>query len=543
VRFVAVRLVALLVAVIGAVNLVTAVRPYAMLATTFDGGAPGRAQSLVIGLVLLAIARGLVTGRRVAWVAALIILTVATATTMPHRPVAMLLTGTALAALVTLRAEFGTAPDPGRLRLAGQVSLVAATGALIGGGWVAVTHRDSGRTVVADLSTGSPGSWSAMLLMFTIAATLVLAVLIALAPAGPPAPGDVADRGRVRDLARDPDADSLAPFATRADKSYVFDPSGRAAIGYRVLFGTALAGGDPVGRSTAAPHAMRAFLDLCTARGWRPGVLGASDAMAAHWRDLGLHGFRVGDEAVLPVDTFSLASRRMRNVRQAVNRTVNAGVTVTIDALTPSHAARLRPLLRDWLAGRRERGFAMNLDAILTPRPDCLIATAYAADGAPVAFARFGVCADGMVYTLDVAPRGRHSPNGVAERMIVEMVTYARAHGGREISLNFAAMRWAFESPGAVARLVATSLRLLDRWIEIAPLNRFCGKFAPSWRPRSLMSRSWLEIGWVAIAAMRAEFSTAVPAAAGAPGATPTPDLGFAATDFGTNESKIQDGA
>jgi lysyl-tRNA synthetase class 2 len=515
VRFVAVRCVALLVAVIGLVNFLTGWRPDSRLtrvAEVVDGTAPGRTQALVVGLVLLAIARGLVGGRRLAWFGAVGILGIATLATLPHRHGAMLLVGTALVALVSIRGDFDAAPDPTRLRLAGQITGVAAVAALIGGGWAAVSHRGEPGGIrfesIADVAGGAPDSWSGELLVITIATAVVVAVLIALAPARPPAPASPADRSLVHRLTSHADADSLAPFATRADKAYVFDPQRQTAIGYRVVFGTALAGGDPVGPAEHAAAAIRAFLDLCGERGWRPAVLGASDAMVPLWRDAGLHGMRIGDEAVLPVDTWSLESRRMRNVRQAINRTHNAGVRVTIGPLTAAHAEALRPILRDWLSGHAERGFAMNLDAILTPRPDCLVATAYDRAGHPVAFARFARCADGTVLTLDVAPRGSAAPNGVAERMIAEIVEYARRHGVHEVSLNFAAMRWVFDSPAVGPRALAGTLRGLDRWIEIAPLNRFCEKFHPHWRSRSLMMRSWLELGWVAAAALRAELGS-----------------------------------
>jgi hypothetical protein len=47
-----------------------------------------------------------------------------------------------------------------------------------------------------------------------------------------------------------------------------------------------------------------------------------------------------------------------------------------------------------------------------------------------------------------------------------------------------------------------------DRWIEIASLNRFCEKFQPRWRPRSLLTPSWAQFGWVVAAAVRAELGT-----------------------------------
>jgi lysyl-tRNA synthetase class 2 len=466
----------------------------------------------VLGLLLLTVARGLTHRRRAAWIGGVVTLTFATLIVIPqHRPFSAVLCGCALLALVIMRDRFVTRPDPTRMHLAAQLSFIAIGAAVIGGTWDAVANRHSpdgmGRVVLTNLSTGSPGGWRAMILTLALAVTVVAAVIVALAPASPPEPGDAVERADVRALVADADADSLAPFATRADKTYVFSPDRRAAIGYRVVLGTALVGGDPVGAAGSARAAMRAYLDLCTTRGWRPAVLGASDEATVVWRELGLRGMHIGDEAVIDVDEFSLESRRMRNLRQAVNRTRNSGITIDIGRLTAAHAETLRPILDEWLRGERERGFAMNLDAILTPRSDCLIATAYARTGEPVAFARFAVAADGTVYTLDVAPRGRHAPNGVAERMIVEIVGHAREHGGREVSLNFAALRWVFDSSGVVPKVSATLLHALDRWIEVGPLNRFSAKFAPRWRARSLLMASWWELGWVAAAALRAEFA------------------------------------
>jgi lysyl-tRNA synthetase class 2 len=494
-----------------------------------DGGVPGRAQAFVVGVLLIVIARGLIARRYAAWVTGVVALAVAALAAIPHRPFAVALAGASLVALVTLRHDFPARPDPARLRLSAQIGSVAIGSAVVGGGWDLVVNRHDpagvGNAVVGYLSTDAPTGWRAWLVTFVIAGSVVLAVVVAFLPAKPPRPGSSLDRADVTELAARGNADSLAPFATRADKAYVFSPDRRAAVGYRVLFGTALVGGDPVGSIDSAGAAIKAYIDLCTRHGWRPAVLGASDQMAPLWRQYGMRGLHIGDEAVLAVDDFSLASRRMRNVRQAVNRTRNAGVAVTIGPLTSDLAAELRPVLDQWLGGRRERGFAMNLDSILEPRPDCLFAVAYAPGGEAVAFARFAVCGDGSIYTLDVAPRAVLAPNGVAERMIVEVVDYARAHGAREVSLNFAAFRWVFGAPGALARTSAALLHAFDRWIEIASLNRFCEKFQPRWRARNLLTPSWPQMGWVAAAAVRAEL---VPKQRTGSPARPVPSPGVA---------------
>jgi lysyl-tRNA synthetase class 2 len=123
------------------------------------------------------------------------------------------------------------------------------------------------------------------------------------------------------------------------------------------------------------------------------------------------------------------------------------------------------------------------------------------------------------VLTLDVAPRRRDAPNGIVERLIVETVRYGRERGVREVSLNFAGMRQVFTASGRLARLAAAAVHVFDRWIELRPLYRFTAKFDPRWRPRSLLLRSWCEVGPVGVAALVAEFGGT------GGGADPVPEL------------------
>jgi lysyl-tRNA synthetase class 2 len=461
-----------------------------------------------LSAVLLVLARGLAGRRRLAY-RALLGLTAVAATAPPHHPGRLAFFAVVAAGLLSLRGDCVVRPDPKRLRLAGHAGIAALTVAAVHGGWLVAVDRaaprESARSAVP-LGADQIG-WPAHVFVLAFVSAALLGLVLALASATGPPPADQTQRRRVRTLADHPEADSLAPFATRADKAYAFSPDRMAAVGYRVLFGVALAGGDPVGARASAPAAIAAFVHLCAERGWRPAVLGAGADTLEHWKRVGLRrGVVIGDEAILDASTFSLASRRMRNVRQAVGRSVNAGVRVRIGPLDHALAHRLAPVLADWLHGRAERGFAMNLDLVLLPRDDVVVAVAFDRDDTPQAFARFIRCADGRVLTLDVAPRRRHAPNGVVERLIVEVVGQGNAEGVREVSLNFAGMRAVFTATGWGARLAAALLHLLDRWIELRPLYLFTAKFHPRWQPRSLLLRSWWEVGAVGAAALMAEF-------------------------------------
>ncbi|MGI5201238.1 phosphatidylglycerol lysyltransferase domain-containing protein [Spirillospora sp. CA-108201] len=58
--------------------------------------------------------------------------------------------------------------------------------------------------------------------------------------------------------------------------------------------------------------------------GWRPAVPAARADRLTLYRRFGMHVLYSGDEAIIDVAAFSLTSRRMRNVRQAVDRSRNS---------------------------------------------------------------------------------------------------------------------------------------------------------------------------------------------------------------------------
>lgn len=230
----------------------------------------------------------------------------------------------------------------------------------------------------------------------------------------------------------------------------------------------------------------------------------------------------IGDEVIVDTNAFTLHGRAMRNVRQAVHRTERAGLVTEVileRQLDPGLAGQLRRIHREWLgAAGREHGFAMNLDAMARGvHPDALVAVAMAPEGYAVAFQRYLPTAhagQNAALSLDVMPRTPLSPNGVNERLIVDMIDYARNHGYPRISLNFAAFRPLLaqarsepESLTSAQRATIRAIGLLDPLIQVDSLYRFNDKFQPGWTPRAVLVGSWFDLPRFAVAAFGLEFA------------------------------------
>ena len=141
--------------------------------------------------------------------------------------------------------------------------------------------------------------------------------------------------------------------------------------------GFAVVGGDPIGDRAQFPELVADFAAMCRTRGWRIAVVGCSQRRLGLWNDPGVVGqfpraVPIGRDVVVEVAAFDMVGRNFRNLRQAVKRTHNAGITTEIVGERELDEKRLTELIDVVRASPRgahtDRGFYMNLDGILEGR-------------------------------------------------------------------------------------------------------------------------------------------------------------------------------
>ncbi|MGN6723062.1 MAG: phosphatidylglycerol lysyltransferase domain-containing protein, partial [Marmoricola sp.] len=234
--------------------------------------------------------------------------------------------------------------------------------------------------------------------------------------------------------------DPLAPFVLRPGKEYVFSPDGLAVIGYRVRFGVAVVGGDPVGDRSSWAACVDEFVALMKTKRKRIAVLAAGEEARELWVRFGLASVPIGRDVVVRPEQFNLVGRKFRNVRQAIQRTKNSGVTVEtyLEANVPAEVLMaLRTIVSE--TGRdTERGFSMILGhAFDGSQPESLVVVARDTAGRILGSHRYRRAGPADL-SLDVPVRVNDSPNGLDERLIAEAVDWARKNGIERLSLAFA---------------------------------------------------------------------------------------------------------
>lgn len=297
--------------------------------------------------------------------------------------------------------------------------------------------------------------------------------------------------------------DALAPFTMQTGKSYHFTADGTAALAYRTRMGIAVVGGDPIGDERHFPELVADFAATCRAHGWRIAVVGCGERRLGLWNDsamLGqsLHAIPIGRDVVVDVSGFDMVGRKYRNLRQAVKRTHNCGVTTEIVAeqeLGDTLLAELTEVVRESSGARADRGFHMNLDGVLEGRfPGIqLIIARTPRHGAGFSPIRHGRRRQRHHPRRPVAtPR---CPQRLDERLSVDMIMAGKDNGAQRVSLAFAAFPEIFDDKnrGWTQRVFYRLIHILDPLIALESLYRYVRKW------HALDARRYALISWTQI--------------------------------------------
>ena len=475
----------------------------------------GLIASVVIGIWLIAIARGLVRGKRRAWALSLVLFAAAAVVHLLRGPdpLAVFLSVLMLIALIWFRHDFRAQSDRGSLAqaiafvplyLLGVLALTAVTlfanrnqldPELTVGGVIRTTYGGmiglqgpymyDGRVFRNFIAVGLPVLGIAGLLTF------LYLVFKTFVQAQPPSPDRKARAERIVHTWGD---DTLDYFALRRDKNYYFSDDGRSLIAYLYVRGVAMVAGDPVGPPQDTAQTIDEFLHFCAGRGWRTAFFAVRESDQQIYRDRGMHVIYLGDEAIVSCREFTLNTPAMKDLRAVVRRLDRDHVFELIAETEagPALVAELNEISEEWRDGAPERGFTMELgQEVEGTQSDFVIAFARERGGRVGGFLRFvPVYGQRPGYSLDLMRRRPDAANGITEYLIARAALGLGARGFDSLSLNFAA--WgrlldSAESAGWSGRMQRLMAKGLNPFFQIQSLRDFNQKFNPTWVPRSVV--------------------------------------------------------
>lgn len=484
---------------------------------------PAQTFTVVVGFFLLVLSYGLVKGKKHAWRITFILLLLS-AVLHVQRSGSVLATVIALLLALALMISsrfFQARSDPPSARR-GYIALALGLGIVTFytiGGFIAlyddfapwIDRIGIHGLILRIIARGPihiPHATQAFLFQHALPVLCISAVIYGMAQIFRPVAAvfmpDTQERNKVRKLALHYGTNSISYFAMGEDKTYFFSASGKSVISYVLQGSTAVVAGDPIGPQDEMDSVIKQFVAFCNEQDWTMVFWQVRAEIAALYRTAGFRLLKIGEDAVVNPQNFTLKGGAMANVRSSAKRAEKDGVHVLFyrGRITDAEQlVQLEQISRQWLAakGGSEMGFSMGS---FDPQGDeeQLYAVAVDQQNKVHAFVSFIPIYGRYGWGLDLMRRSEQSAPGTMELLLVRSIEYMKSNGAQMVSLGLAPLS---NANAEDETFLGTSIDFLtDRFgnpSKNQSLYNFKKKFQPTWESRYLAYSDALslpKIGW-----------------------------------------------
>lgn len=286
---------------------------------------------------------------------------------------------------------------------------------------------------------------------------------------------------------------SQGNLALLGDKTLLFSPTGQSFLMYGVEGRSWIAKGDPLGLEDEKQELIWQFRELCDLHAGWPVFYEVQRQNLHFYLDLGLTLLKIGEEARVPLENFSLAGSHHSWMRQTLRRVERE---CSFDIIDPAPVIdELRVISDSWLAQKRtrEKGFSLGFfsddyirhcKVAIVRRDDHIVAFANLWDGA------------GEELSSDLMRQLPDAPAGVMDYMFVTLILWGQQHGYRWLNLGMAPLSGLENRALGTtwSRVGALAYRFGENFYNFQGLRQYKEKFDPVWEPMYLASPGGLAL-------------------------------------------------
>jgi len=329
-----------------------------------------------------------------------------------------------------------------------------------------------------------------------LASVFALARLLRPVPPSP-TPASPQDLDRVVPLVQASQR-TYANLALLGDKAFLFNHEGIAFIMYGIEGRSWVVMGDPVGPEEEWPEMVWRFREAVDRYDGWPTFYEVGAQHLHLYVDLGLTLLKLGEEALVPLQAFSLEGGARKGLRHTSRKLEKEGCTfeVVAEREVPTVLAELKSISDAWLSEKhtREKGFSLGFfdEAYLKRFPAGIIRK----DGRVLAFTNIWKGAQKAELSIDLMRYLPDAPDGVMEYLFIQLMLWGKREGYRNFNLGMAPFSGLEDHDLASLwdRVGSFVFRHGEHFYNLQGLRQYKEKFDPKWEPRYLACPGGLSV-------------------------------------------------
>lgn len=286
------------------------------------------------------------------------------------------------------------------------------------------------------------------------------------------------------------DGNFLTHLYFLGDKTLLSTPDGHARLAFGRVWKTLIALGDPIGEPRAVAAIVQQFREHADRYAAAAVFYQIKPEQMPLYHEHGYRFFKLGEEAVVRLDTFGLSGKSKADLRAANNRFDREGFRFEMVSppFSPLFLVELKELSDDWLQGRKEKGFSLGCfqETYLELAP---VAVVRDGNGRLCAFASMMPSYDGgRSISVDLMRFRKGVLNGLMDALFVRLLEWARSEGYERFNLGMSPLASVGKSSFShrEERIAHWIYRRGNHFYGFEGIRRFKEKFGPVWEPRYL---------------------------------------------------------
>lgn len=270
---------------------------------------------------------------------------------------------------------------------------------------------------------------------------------------------------------------------------YYRDASGEstAFLQFKTFNNKCLVMGDPNGKRDDFYALLTQFIKECDLYGYSPVFYEVSEDMVMLLHDAGFDFIKMGEEAHVNLQSFTLTGKKRKNERNVMNHFAKDGYTFDIihPPFTTECLQDLNVISDEWLNGRTEKGFSLGFfsEDYLRLAP---IAVIKDREHRIVAFANIMPTYTKHMISIDLMRYSKDAPSSVMDFLFLSLFQHLQAEDYVTFDLgmapfsNVGTSRFSFKQE----RLAYLIFKFGNRFYSFKGLRAYKQKYATSWNPR-----------------------------------------------------------
>lgn len=285
----------------------------------------------------------------------------------------------------------------------------------------------------------------------------------------------------------------LSHLGYLGDKRFLFSDDGKAMVQFATAGNRMVVLGDPQGEAASFDSLLVKLQEEADYYGYRCVFYQISGDNMALYHDMGYTFFKLGEEAIVDLDTFTISGKKRAGLRSSFNRFDKKGYTFEVYNPPYSDAfwEDIKAVSDAWLGGKKEKRFSLGFfdKSYLSKAP---IAVMKNSEGKITAFMTIMPVYQEDVISIDLMRHLPDEPSGEIDVMFIHLFQWAKEQGYRYFNLGMAPLSNVGNMKKAFLgeRIAAAVFNNVQYLYGFKGLRDFKNKYYPKWSGKYLAYRS-----------------------------------------------------